>query len=73
MERNLTAMKFDFKPAAVKFVIAHACASHTPVELIQEAMAEGAAMVVRVEADRAHKLRAGVDLGGERSGELQVK
>ena len=23
MERNLTAMKFDFKPAAVKFVIAH--------------------------------------------------
>jgi uncharacterized membrane protein len=66
-------MKFDFKPAAVKFVIAHACASQVPVEVVIEAMAAGAAMVVRVEADRAHKLRAGVDLGGEGSGELQEK
>ena len=64
-------MKFDFKPAAVKFVIDHACASQVPVEMVIEAMAEGAAMVVRVEADRAHKLRAGVDLGGERSGLIE--
>lgn len=44
-------MTIDFKPLAVEFVRLNHCAQHTPVELIEKAMAVGAAEMALMASD----------------------
>ena len=40
-------MKIDFKQSALDFVRLNNCANHTPAELIQKAMEQGASEAIR--------------------------
>ena len=60
-----------FLNEAIAFVREHNCAMHTPAELIQEAMLDGATIVLKRETKLLQRLHAGQRNGGEKSGTLQ--